>query len=61
VRPLTNSGSLFVGGTPWGDGNAVPDWRFEGDILAILIYSAELTVPEFDAVADYLRTRYGPM
>jgi hypothetical protein len=60
VRPLAQSGTLFVGGTPWGDGNEVPDWHFEGDILALLVYSVEISDAELRAAGDDLRTRYGP-
>ncbi len=60
TRPLDRSGTLFVGGTPWADGNPVPDWRFEGDIFAVLVYSVEITADELRTAGDYLRTRYGP-
>jgi hypothetical protein len=60
ARPLERSGTLFLGGTPWGDGNAVPDWRFEGDIFAVLVYTVELSDDELRQAGDYLRTHYGP-
>jgi hypothetical protein len=60
TRALDRSGTVFVGGTPWVDANAVPDWRFEGDIFAVLIYATEITDAQLQGAADYLRTRYGP-
>jgi hypothetical protein len=60
TRLLERSGTLFVGGTPFVDSNPVADWHFEGDILALLVYRAELTEAEQATAANYLRTRYGP-
>ena len=57
--PLTASGELFLGGTPFGVIDA-PDWHFEGDIFAVLIYGRELTSAERRTVEDYLRNIFGP-
>lgn len=56
---LRNSGALFVGGTPFPE-YALPDWRFVGDIFALLIYTKELSPRELDRAQAYLRQRYGP-
>jgi len=66
--PLSGSGSLLIGGTPFfAGGPAVPDWFFSGDIFffsgdifALLVYNRELTLAERQRAADYLRNKYGP-
>jgi hypothetical protein len=71
TRLLASSGAVSLGGTLWiGRGGGenppypyagnVPDWRFVGNIIAILMYSKELTPDELFLAQDYLRTRYGP-
>ena len=60
TRPLDRSGTLFVGGTPFVDNNPVPNWRFEGVIFAVLVYTVQVTPDEIRGAADYLRNRYGP-
>lgn len=60
ARALGPSGLLFVGGTAWVDARSAPNWRFEGDIYAVLVYSVPLTETQMRAVTDYLRTKYGP-
>jgi hypothetical protein len=59
---LTRSGELFVGGTPFTgpSGPSVPDWHFEGDIFAVLIYTGTVTNENRSRVESYLRNRYGP-
>jgi hypothetical protein len=60
TRPLENSGTLFIGGTPWGSRTGVPDWRFVGDILAVLVYIEELSPENMLMAEAYLRGKYGP-
>jgi len=60
TRPLANSGTLFVGGTPWGSRTGVPDWRFVGDVLAVLVYMDELNPENLLMAEAYLRGKYGP-
>jgi hypothetical protein len=60
ILSLSGSGRLFIGGTPWGQGNAVPNWRFTGDILALLVYTRQLTLREVQQATAYLRNRFGP-
>lgn len=60
TTPLTSSNSLYIGGTPWGILPSAPDWRFVGDIFAILIYNKVLDPAEMRDAQDYLRARYGP-
>jgi hypothetical protein len=60
VLLLANSGRIFVGGTPFGQELAVPDWHFVGDVLALLVYTRELSLIEVQQATDYLRTHYGP-
>ena len=60
VLLLANSGRMFVGGTPFGQGMAVADWHFVGDILALLIYTRELSLLEVQQATGYLRNRFGP-
>jgi hypothetical protein len=61
TRPLGTTRRLYVGGTPWADNNDVPNWFFVGDIFAVLVYSVEVSDAERSEVANYLRTRYGPL
>jgi hypothetical protein len=50
-----------VGGTPfWEGGIDAPNWRFNGDIFALLIYGRELSLAERQQASDYLRNNYGP-
>ena len=59
--PLSSSGLLLIGGTPFFEGGpAAPDWFFTGDIFALLIYNRELSLAERQQAADYLRNNYGP-
>ncbi|WP_027544997.1 hypothetical protein [Bradyrhizobium sp. WSM2254] len=60
--PLTASGQLLIGGTPFfgAGGPDVPDWSFNGDIFAMLIYGRELSLAERQQASDYLRNKYGP-
>jgi len=62
VAPLSHSDSVFVGGTPYEAGGepSVPDWHFEGDIFAVLIYTGTLSDGTRTRVEDYLRNKYGP-
>jgi len=59
---LSSSGAILIGGTPFTgrDGPSVPDWHFEGDIFAILIYRGEVSDATRRRVEDYLRNLYGP-
>jgi hypothetical protein len=59
---LANSGSIFVGGTPFtgSAGPSVPDWHFEGDIFAVLIYTGTMSDENRRRAESYLRNRYGP-
>jgi hypothetical protein len=60
TQHLANSGSLFVGGTPWGTRVGVPDWRFVGDIFAVLVYFGEMDEGDMLMAQAYLRGKYGP-
>jgi hypothetical protein len=60
TRLLTNSSRLFIGGTAWGERNSVPDWRFVGDIVSLLIYTKQLSTEELRTAEDYLRNLFGP-
>lgn len=60
TTPLTNSRDLYIGGTAWGIGQDQPNWRFVGDIFAILIYRKRLTTGEMRDAQNYLRFAYGP-
>jgi hypothetical protein len=59
---LANSGAIFVGGTPFtgATGPSVPDWHFEGDIFAVLIYTGTMNDANRRRAESYLRNRYGP-
>ena len=52
----------MIGGTGFTDsfGLNVPDWRFDGEIIALLVYSRTLPLNEVQVAEDYLRLRYGP-
>lgn len=56
---LRETNTLFIGGTPWEYGASMPDWRFVGDIFAVLIYRGELPPAELKKAQDYLRNLYG--
>jgi len=59
--PLSRSGELLIGGTPFFEGGPdVPEWFFTGDIFALLIYNRELSLAERQQASDYLRNNYGP-
>lgn len=58
--PLRHSGSVLVGGAPFGADFDYPNWHFEGTIFALLVYSRELGPAERRQAEDYLRNGYGP-
>jgi hypothetical protein len=60
LTPLERTSALFIGGTPFGTWPPGPDWHFEGDIFAVLIYSKVLNAAEMFEAQEYLRNRYGP-
>jgi hypothetical protein len=60
TTPLATSTRLLIGGTPFAWGEPMPNWHFEGDIFAVLIYTKVLTETEMRDAQDYLRNRYGP-
>ncbi|HSY47983.1 MAG TPA: hypothetical protein VLC46_04150 [Thermoanaerobaculia bacterium] len=57
---LMNSGLLSIGGTQWTFDPSPPDWRFVGDILAVLVYRKQLSNEERQVAESYLRWIYGP-
>ena len=59
-RLLHDTAQLLIGGTPFGIRRSQPNWQFDGDILAVLVYRKDLTVVERQQAQDYLRSRYGP-
>jgi hypothetical protein len=62
ATPLSNFGHLMVGGTGYTDqfGPGVPNWYFDGEIIALLVYTRALSLAEVQTAQDYLRTRFGP-
>jgi hypothetical protein len=59
---LMDSGTLMVGGTAFtgAGGPGVPDWRFDGQIFAVLVYKQALTDALLVQAESYLRNRFGP-
>jgi hypothetical protein len=59
---LHDSGRLMIGGTGFTDsfGPGVPDWRFEGEIIAVLVYTRSLNIDGVHQAQSYLRNRFGP-
>jgi hypothetical protein len=55
-------GTLMVGGTGYTGpfGPDVPDWLFDGQILALMIYTRSLGLDEIQQAESYLRNRFGP-
>jgi hypothetical protein len=62
ATPLSNFGRLMVGGTGYTDqfGPGVPNWYFDGEIIALLVYTRALPLNEVQVAEDYLRMRFGP-
>lgn len=46
LSPLSSTHTLYIGGTPFVYAAEMPDWHFEGDMFAILIYTKVLTAGE---------------
>lgn len=57
---LSGSGQVMVGGTPFPVIDC-PDWSFDGQIVALLLYTRVLEEPLRLQAEAYLRGLYGPL